>query len=225
MSEPTSEGECYLGVLKKSSNPECIIKNFVDSIILSNDFNINSQGELLSIKDVPLKKLSVKLLRKVCACSRVSGYKNQSKESTLGLIAKLLKRQTLSQLTYKSPSTTGHDGDCNVDEVDDNDNVAEDFFTSCDDDDCRIEDHDKEAPTTAPGAVPTRAITIVQQPALVVEIDTVGTEPPASKNRKRLEDQKRCLLVSHFGPTLLHAWVRIFGSSMLTCVNKISIAL
>jgi hypothetical protein len=76
-------------------------QKFVDSIKLPDDILLDKDGRLVSIKGVPIQKLSMVLLRKICVRFQVTGYKNQSKAVTLRLIPNILKRAELVRCTMK----------------------------------------------------------------------------------------------------------------------------
>ena len=77
------------------------VDRFVDSLILPDDFVLDSERtKVIFIKGVAMKQISVKVLRKICVRYKVSGYKNAKKAFTVALIARLLKRESLSQRIY-----------------------------------------------------------------------------------------------------------------------------
>ena len=78
-----------------------LLEDFVDSIKLPDDFDVDDNGKLLSIRRVPVGSLTMKVLREVCICFRVTGYKNQTKAITLTLIARILMRDALFRKIYE----------------------------------------------------------------------------------------------------------------------------
>jgi len=63
------------------------VDRFVDSLILPDDFTLDSERtQVISIKGVAMKQISVKVLQRICARYKVSGYKNTKKAFTVGLI-------------------------------------------------------------------------------------------------------------------------------------------
>ena len=76
-------------------------EDFADSIQLPDDFDVDDDGKLPSIRGVPVGRLTMKVLRKVCIRFRVTGYKNQTKAVTLTLIARILMRDALFRKIYE----------------------------------------------------------------------------------------------------------------------------
>lgn len=96
------------------------VDRFVDSLILPDDFVLDSERtKVIFIKGVAMKQISVKVLRKICVRYKVSGYKNAKKAFTVALIARLLKRESLSQRIYPR-SFNVNESDIELDSDNDN---------------------------------------------------------------------------------------------------------
>ena len=72
-----------------------MIEMFVKELVVERDFKVNDSGDIVMIRHLPVSKCTVPLLRQICVRFKVSGYKNQNKESTLGLLKNLVVRETL----------------------------------------------------------------------------------------------------------------------------------
>ncbi|KAI2500633.1 hypothetical protein MHU86_13854 [Fragilaria crotonensis] len=73
---------------------------FVKELIVERDFKVNNSGDIVMIRHLPVSKCTVPLLRQICVHFKVTGYKNQNKESTLGLLKNLVVRETLKNKMY-----------------------------------------------------------------------------------------------------------------------------
>ncbi|KAI2500621.1 hypothetical protein MHU86_13842 [Fragilaria crotonensis] len=78
-----------------------MIESFVKELVVDRDFKVNDSGDIVMIRHLPVSKCTVPLLRQICVRFKVSGYKNQNKESTLGLLKNLVMRETLKNNMYK----------------------------------------------------------------------------------------------------------------------------
>ncbi|KAI2492822.1 hypothetical protein MHU86_21737 [Fragilaria crotonensis] len=73
---------------------------FVKELVVERDFKVNNSGDIVMIRHLPVSKCTVPLLRQICVHFKVTGYKNQNKESTLGLLKNLVVRETLKNKMY-----------------------------------------------------------------------------------------------------------------------------
>jgi hypothetical protein len=83
---------------KRKVFPGCLanIDEFVNSLIVPDDFVLDESGlGLIHIKEIGIKHISVKVLRKICVRFKVSGYRNGKTDFTISLIISLLKRDWL----------------------------------------------------------------------------------------------------------------------------------
>jgi hypothetical protein len=83
----------------KKMSPK-MIEMFVKELVVDRDFKVNGGGDIVMIRHLPVSKCTVPLLRQICVRFKVSGYKNQNKESTLGLLKNLVMRETLKKNIY-----------------------------------------------------------------------------------------------------------------------------
>ena len=77
-----------------------MMEMFVRELVVDRDFKVNDSGDIVMIRHLPVSKCTVPLLRQICVRFKVSGYKNQNKESTLGLLKNLVMRETLKNNMY-----------------------------------------------------------------------------------------------------------------------------
>jgi hypothetical protein len=73
---------------------------FVKELVVDWDFKVNDGDDIVMIRHLPVSKCTVPLLHQICVHFKVSGYKNQNKESTVGLLKNLVKRETLKNSMY-----------------------------------------------------------------------------------------------------------------------------
>ena len=72
-----------------------MIEMLVKELVVARDFKVNGGGDIVMIRHLPVSKCTAPLPRHSCVRFKVSGYKNQNKESTLGLLKNLVTKETL----------------------------------------------------------------------------------------------------------------------------------
>ena len=78
-----------------------MIENFVKDLVVNRDFKLDDNGDIIMIRQLSVAKCTFPLLRRICVRFKVSGYKNQNKESTLGLLKNLVvQRDSLKNNMY-----------------------------------------------------------------------------------------------------------------------------
>ena len=77
-----------------------MIEDFVKELVVDRDFKLDERGDIATIRNLHVSKCTVPLLRRICVRFKVSGYKNQSKECTLGLLKNLVMRESLKNSMY-----------------------------------------------------------------------------------------------------------------------------
>ncbi len=90
--------------IKKMSHK--IIAKFVKELTVDRDFKVNDGGDIVMIRHLPVSRCTVALLRQICVWVKVSGHKNQNKESTLGLLKNLVMREGLKNKMYDDDSAS-----------------------------------------------------------------------------------------------------------------------
>jgi hypothetical protein len=83
-----------------------MIEKFVKELTVDRDFKVNNGGDIIMIRHLPVSRCTVALLRQICVWFKVSGYKNQNKESTLGLLKNLVMREGLKNKMSDDDSTS-----------------------------------------------------------------------------------------------------------------------
>ena len=86
-----------------------MIEMFVKELVVDRDFKVNGGGDIVMIRHLPVSKCTVPLLRQICVHFKVSGYKNQNKECTLGLLKNLVMRETLKNNIYNHEDSDDSD--------------------------------------------------------------------------------------------------------------------
>ena len=71
-------------------DPIKMIETFVKELVVDRDFKLDKSGNIVMIRHLHLSKCTAPLLRQICVWFKVSGYKKQSKESTLELLKNLI---------------------------------------------------------------------------------------------------------------------------------------
>jgi hypothetical protein len=77
-----------------------MIENFVKDLVVDRDFKLDDNGDIIMIRQLSIAKCTVPLLRRICVRFKVSGYKNQNKETTVGLLKNLVQRDSLKNNMY-----------------------------------------------------------------------------------------------------------------------------
>ncbi|KAI2492986.1 hypothetical protein MHU86_21548 [Fragilaria crotonensis] len=77
-----------------------MIEQFVKELVVDRDFKLDKSGNIVMIRQLHVSKCTVSLLRQICVRFKVSGYKNQNKERTLGLLKNLVTRESLKNRMY-----------------------------------------------------------------------------------------------------------------------------
>ena len=75
---------------------------------MSREIKVNDGGDIVMIRHLPVSRSTVALLRQICVHFKVSWYKNQNKESTLGLLKNLVMREGLKNKMYDDNSASYH---------------------------------------------------------------------------------------------------------------------
>jgi hypothetical protein len=77
-----------------------MFEDFVNELVVNRDFKLDERGDIAMIRHLHVSKCTVPLLRQICVRFKVSGYKNQTKECTLGLLKNLVTRESLKHSMY-----------------------------------------------------------------------------------------------------------------------------